>query len=103
MGAYSVVPPNQEDGDNPPRICAKCNNASVLKCKSRTWFEAFCIPLFPFTNSHIYRCSICGWEVKQNAGFEPPIAGRQPQYQPGYAPNPNHGYPPNQGMQYKAH
>ncbi|KAL7408922.1 hypothetical protein BDY24DRAFT_245957 [Mrakia frigida] len=78
-----------EDGDNPPRICAKCNNASVTKAKSRTWFEAFCIPLFPFTNKKIYRCSICGWEIKQGAGFEPPVAGH-----PGFAPQQQQGYPP---------
>lgn len=33
--------------------------ASVVSATSRTWFEAFWIPLVPFTKHHIWKCSIC--------------------------------------------
>lgn len=55
-----------EHGDNPPRVCAKCHNPAVQKAKSRTWFSAFCVPLFPFTST--VRCLHVSLRVGRKGG-----------------------------------
>ncbi|KAL5533197.1 hypothetical protein ACEPAF_4973 [Sanghuangporus sanghuang] len=78
------------DGDQSPRICPRCNNASVFRAKSRTWFELCFIPLIPMTSKHIWCCSICQWQVPLQQGWEPMVP------QSGFAPG-WQGQPQQQG------
>jgi len=93
------------DGDQSPRICPRCNNASVTSAKSRLWFELCFVPLIPMQSKRIWMCSICQWSVPLQQGWEPAIPGgdfqpgRPWQQQPpvGYmnAPSGHMGPPPN--------
>ncbi|TDL27283.1 hypothetical protein BD410DRAFT_713944, partial [Rickenella mellea] len=56
------------EGDNTPRLCPRCNNASVFSAKSRTWFELCWVPLVPMKSSHVWVCGICQWNVPQQQG-----------------------------------
>ncbi|EIM90200.1 uncharacterized protein STEHIDRAFT_145330 [Stereum hirsutum FP-91666 SS1] len=87
------------DGDQTPRVCPRCHNVSVIRAKSRTWFELCFIPLIPMTSKHIWVCSICQWSVPLQQGWEPQLPGgggyyhQQPQ-QPNYQPAYFHNQPP---------
>ncbi|KAA1474872.1 hypothetical protein DENSPDRAFT_841533 [Dentipellis sp. KUC8613] len=105
------------EGDQTPRVCPRCHNASVMSAKSRTWFELCFIPLVPMRAQHIWICGICQWSVPLQPGWEPVVpnagyvhpnagggarglggpgpgspwaqaqGGFQPGYQPAYFPN----------------
>ncbi|CCM06229.1 uncharacterized protein FIBRA_08475 [Fibroporia radiculosa] len=115
FGCPTKVSPS---GDQTPRICPRCHNASVVSAKSRMWFELCFVPLIPMRSKHIWMCSICQWNIPMQQGWEPPLpsygppptqpGGWQPQssnytglhppngFQPGYQPGyinqnqPNH-------------
>jgi len=81
------------EGDQTPRMCPRCNNASVISAKSRMWFELFWIPLVPLSSNHIWICTVCQWEVPHQEGYQPAVPGQ--------------GFPPGrqqqpQGMQLPA-
>ncbi|KAJ7632194.1 hypothetical protein FB45DRAFT_911776 [Roridomyces roridus] len=84
------------EGDQTPRICPNCHNASVFSAKKKTWFELFFIPLIPFDSKHVWLCQICHWMAPHVAGqWEPAVAPGS--YQPGYlsqGPPPQHSYQP---------
>ncbi|KIJ44215.1 hypothetical protein M422DRAFT_30391 [Sphaerobolus stellatus SS14] len=103
---------SQDSDSQPARVCPRCHNAAVVSAKSRTWFELFFVPLFPFTSSRIWICGICNWEIPHQANYEPPLPGQvappgtyqptahpQPTYQPQPGPQvqPGHGYGAGQG------
>ncbi|OCH95494.1 hypothetical protein OBBRIDRAFT_788049 [Obba rivulosa] len=85
------------EGDQSPRICPRCHNASVHSAKSRTWFELCWVPLIPMNSKHIWICSICQWNLPkqtgQQQGWEPAVPGFN--FQPGWqgAGQPNPGSP----------
>ncbi|KAI0736951.1 hypothetical protein C8Q72DRAFT_34267 [Fomitopsis betulina] len=68
------------DGDQTPRICPRCNNASVTSAKSRLWFELCWVPLIPMKSQRIWTCSICQWNVPLQQNWEPalPMGNFQP-------------------------
>ncbi|GBE79097.1 hypothetical protein SCP_0202940 [Sparassis crispa] len=59
------------EGNQTPRICPRCGNASVHSAKSRLWFELYFIPLIPLSSKRIWICSICQWSIPMEAGWEP--------------------------------
>jgi len=86
------------EGDQTPRICPRCNNASVISAKSRMWFEFCFVPLIPMRSSHIWLCTVCQWQVPHQQGWEPNRVGAN--FVPGNVgpQSPNHGPmspPPN--------
>ncbi|KAI0797871.1 hypothetical protein C8Q75DRAFT_739907 [Abortiporus biennis] len=101
FGCSTKVKP---EGDQTPRLCPRCNNASVCRAKSRMWFEICFVPLIPMSNKHVWICTICQWEVPLQQNWEPVLPGQgfnrggqapwggplpppqsyQPGYQPGY-------------------
>ncbi|KAJ8699517.1 hypothetical protein PTI98_002626 [Pleurotus ostreatus] len=98
FGCQTKIKP---DASQPPRICPRCHNASIVAAKSKLWFEFFFVPIFPMSSDHIWICTICQfraplqtgqWEpqVASNFGYFPPpqqqnwTAPNQPGYQPAY-------------------
>ncbi|OBZ75950.1 hypothetical protein A0H81_04440 [Grifola frondosa] len=61
------------EGDQTPRVCPRCNNASVHSAKSRLWFELCFVPLIPMSAKHIWVCTICQWSVPIQPGWEPAL------------------------------
>ncbi|OSX65179.1 hypothetical protein POSPLADRAFT_1038968 [Postia placenta MAD-698-R-SB12] len=91
------------DGDQTPRVCPRCNNASVTSAKSRLWFELCWVPLIPMRSERVWMCSICQWRVPIQPGWEPAVPnynfqpGRPNQWQPppsGYMAPPPNAYQP---------
>jgi len=90
-----------EDGQS-PRMCPRCNNAAVVSAKKKTYFELFCVPVFPMSSKHVWVCGICQWRVPLQQGWEPPFPGQgshhppQGQWQQGPPPGqtPPQGYAP---------
>ncbi|CAL1704342.1 unnamed protein product [Somion occarium] len=84
------------EGDEPPRICPRCHNASVTRAKSRTWFELCFVPLVPLSTKHIWICAICQWNIPIQPGWEPqvPVYGFQPGGQAPWGGPPVHPSPP---------
>ncbi|RPD66015.1 hypothetical protein L226DRAFT_530150 [Lentinus tigrinus ALCF2SS1-7] len=95
------------EGDQTPRICPRCHNASTIRVKSRMWFELCFVPLVPMNKEHLWVCTICQWSVPIQQGWEPALPGygwqnpvqgewQSPPYQQ-MSPPPNaaeHGYQP---------
>ncbi|KAI0781056.1 hypothetical protein BD413DRAFT_600507 [Trametes elegans] len=69
------------EGDQTPRICPKCHNASTIRVKSRLWFELCFVPLIPMSSEHLWLCTICHWSVPLQQGWEPALPGYG--FQPG--------------------
>ncbi|KAF8894458.1 hypothetical protein BD779DRAFT_1501130 [Infundibulicybe gibba] len=80
-----------------PRVCPRCNNASVFATKSTTWFELFFIPVVPFSTKHIWFCNICQWRASAAPGGpEPPMVhGAGGNQSPGWNPPHQTGYQPS--------
>ncbi|EMD38492.1 hypothetical protein CERSUDRAFT_82757 [Gelatoporia subvermispora B] len=89
------------EGDQSPRICPRCHNASVCSAKSRTWFELCWVPLVPMRSKHIWICSICQWslpkQVGQQQNWEPAMPGyhSQPGGQGVWQSDPTPSHPPS--------
>ncbi|KZT11414.1 uncharacterized protein LAESUDRAFT_671372 [Laetiporus sulphureus 93-53] len=66
-------------GDQTPRVCPRCHNASVTSAKSRRWFEFCFVPLIPMRSERIWTCCICQWSVPIQPGWEPALPGPIPQ------------------------
>ncbi|KAI0646936.1 hypothetical protein C8Q79DRAFT_957061 [Trametes meyenii] len=69
------------EGDQTPRVCPKCHNASTIRVKSRLWFELCFVPLIPMKSEHLWLCTICQWSVPLQQGWEPALPGYG--FQPG--------------------
>ncbi|GBE82351.1 hypothetical protein BKA93DRAFT_760614 [Sparassis latifolia] len=63
------------EGDQTPRICPRCNNASVHSAKSRLWFELCFVPLIPMSSKRVWVCTICQWNLPIQPGWEPAVPG----------------------------
>ncbi|CEH19018.1 hypothetical protein CBOM_05704 [Ceraceosorus bombacis] len=87
----------KQEGDGTPHICPRCHNAQAVTAKKKRWFELCWIPLIPLGSKHVYYCGICQWQMPQDGGFKPQVAGGNYQH-PGYGPptgyGPPQGYPP---------
>ncbi|KZV93354.1 hypothetical protein EXIGLDRAFT_49515 [Exidia glandulosa HHB12029] len=68
FGCPTIVKPGE---DVTPRICPRCNNASVIDAKERMWFELCFVRLFPFHSSRVWHCTICRWQVPHQSNWEP--------------------------------
>ncbi|KAH8918487.1 hypothetical protein BT69DRAFT_1285637, partial [Atractiella rhizophila] len=74
-----------QEGDQTPRWCPRCRNASVTGAKKSKKLEICCVPLCPISSSYIWYCPICNWEADQS-GPAPPVAQGGPPMMGGYAP-----------------
>ncbi|KAH8824836.1 hypothetical protein DL96DRAFT_1611018 [Flagelloscypha sp. PMI_526] len=96
FGCKDTISP---EGEQQPRFCPRCNNASVGRAKKRQWLELCFVPVVPMSTKHVWFCSICQWRVPSNQQWEPTIANTAfyggPS--PGYGPPPNAPFPPPQG------
>ncbi|KAI6036831.1 hypothetical protein BKA83DRAFT_4167974, partial [Pisolithus microcarpus] len=61
-------------GNQSPRICPRCHNASMFAAKSRTWFEFCFVPLIPLRSKDVWMCGICQLQTVMQPGWAPPIA-----------------------------
>lgn len=43
--------------------------AAVVSAKKKTYFELFCVPIFPMNSKHVWVCSICQWRVPLQQGY----------------------------------
>ncbi|KAI6150978.1 hypothetical protein BKA82DRAFT_4389291 [Pisolithus tinctorius] len=75
---------NPMGGDQSPRVCPRCHNASMFAAKSRVWFEFCFVPLIPLRSKDVWMCGICQLQTVMQPGWAPAVA------QPGY------GYQPAQ-------
>ncbi|EPQ58401.1 hypothetical protein GLOTRDRAFT_110180 [Gloeophyllum trabeum ATCC 11539] len=82
------------EGDQTPRICPRCHNASVFAAKSRMWFELCFVPLIPMSSKHIWMCSICQWNVPKQPSWEPAAIGGGQYHHSGPAPPQGWAGPP---------
>ena len=42
---------------------------AVVSAKKKTYFELFCVPIFPMSSKHVWVCSICQWRVPLQQGY----------------------------------
>jgi len=53
---------------------------AVVSAKKKTYFELFCVPVFPISSKHVWVCGICQWRVPLQQGYvlafppDPPVA-----------------------------
>ncbi|KDQ60644.1 hypothetical protein JAAARDRAFT_31608 [Jaapia argillacea MUCL 33604] len=87
------------EGDQTPRICPRCHNASVFSAKSRMWFELCFVPLIPMTSKHLWMCGICQWNVPIQQGWEPALPGGGQYHHQMQAPPQAYGGGSNPGYQ----
>ncbi|KAK0445512.1 hypothetical protein ARMSODRAFT_946516 [Armillaria solidipes] len=88
VGCQTNVKPDSPE--QVAHICPRCNNASVIAARQKTWFEFFFIPVVPLSSKHIWLCTICQWRSPHGPGqVEPAIA-----FNPGYNPGFTNGYNP---------
>ncbi|KAF9049381.1 hypothetical protein BDZ89DRAFT_1006748, partial [Hymenopellis radicata] len=74
-------------------ICPRCNNASVIAAKKKTWFELFFIPVVPLSSKHVWVCTICQWRTANGPGLPEPAVAYNPGYNAGYSVGYNPTYP----------
>ena len=44
---------------------------AVVSAKKKTYFELFCVPVFPMSSKHVWVCGICQWRVPLQQGYVP--------------------------------
>jgi hypothetical protein len=44
-------------------------SVAVVSAKKKTYFELFCIPVFPMASKHVWVCGICQWRVPLQQGY----------------------------------
>ena len=42
---------------------------AVVSAKKKTYFELFCVPVFPLSSKHVWACGICQWRVPLQQGY----------------------------------
>lgn len=42
---------------------------AVVSAKKKTYFELFCVPIFPMSSKHVWVCGICQWRVPLQQGY----------------------------------
>lgn len=42
---------------------------AVVSAKKKTYFELFCVPVFPIKSKHVWVCGICQWRVPLQQGY----------------------------------
>ena len=43
-------------------------SVAVVSAKKKTYFELFCVPVFPMSSKHVWVCGICQWRVPLQQG-----------------------------------
>jgi len=52
-----------------PSILTCVSSVAVLSAKKKTYFELFCVPVFPMSSKHVWVCGICQWRVPLQQGY----------------------------------
>ncbi|TFK62184.1 hypothetical protein BDN72DRAFT_848928 [Pluteus cervinus] len=86
FGCNTTVKP--EGDQQAARVCPNCHNASVIRAKTKDWFQICFVPVIPMSSQHIWLCHICQWKMKQQqGGWEPQVPNAGPNYPPpGWVP-----------------